>query len=93
LQPGGIYLIEDWSWAHSPNYQSPDHPWFKRHALSNLLFEQIMLIGSTSLITEIRVWNFLYLIRKAKSASSGLKPEDTSIFDQVLSRSKKWSMI
>jgi predicted O-methyltransferase YrrM len=40
LQPGGIYLIEDWSWAHSPNYQSPDHPWFKRHALSNLLFEQ-----------------------------------------------------
>ena len=93
LQPGGIYLIEDWSWAHMPRYQSPDAPFSKRHALSNLLFEQIMLMGSTSLIAEIRVWNFLYLIRKARSACSGSKGESGSIFDQILSRGKKWSLI
>lgn len=93
LQPGGIYLIEDWSWAHTPQYQSPDAPRFKRHALSNLLFEQIMLMGSTPLISEIRVWNFLYLIRKAASARSGSKDETGSIFDQVLSRGKSWSLI
>ena len=28
------------------------------------LFEQIMLMGSTPLIAEIRVWKFLYLNRK-----------------------------
>ena len=66
LRPGGIYLIEDWSWAHHPFYQAPDAPFSKRHALSNLLFEQLMLMGSTSLISEIRVWKFLYLIRKAQ---------------------------
>jgi hypothetical protein len=93
LQPGGIYLIEDWSWAHMPRYQSPDAPFSKRHALSNLLFEQIMLMGSTSSIAEIRVWNFLYLIRKARSACSGSKGESGSIFDQILSRGKKWSLI
>jgi predicted O-methyltransferase YrrM len=93
LQPGGIYLIEDWSWAHTPRFQSPDAPSSKRHALSNLLFEQIMLMGSTSLIAEIRVWNFLYLIRKARSAFSGSKGASGSIFDQVLSRGKKWSLI
>ena len=93
LQPGGIYLIEDWSWAHMPGYQSPDAPFSKRHALSNLLFEQIMLMGSTSLIAEIRVWNFLYLIRKAKSVYSGSKVESESIFDQIRSRGKKWSLI
>lgn len=93
LQPGGMYAIEDWSWAHMLRYQSPDAPFSKRHALSNLLFEQIMLMGSTSLISEIRVRNFLYLIRKAKSAVSGSKDESGSIFDQILSRDKKWSLI
>ena len=47
LQPGGIYLIEDWSWAHTPHYQAPDARFSRGHALSNLLFEQIMLMGST----------------------------------------------
>src|SRR4029077_15296949 len=83
LQPGGIYLIEDWSWAHMPRYQSLDAPFSKRHALSNLVFEQIMLMGSTSLISEIRVWNFLYLIRNTKSAFSGSTGESGSIFEQI----------
>lgn len=93
LKPGGIYVIEDWSWAHHPNYQSSDAPFSKHHALSNLLFEQIMLMGSTLLIAEIRIWRFLYLILKAKTAFSGSKDESGSIFDQVLSRGKKWSLI
>lgn len=93
LRPGGIYLIEDWSWAHHPYYQAPDAPFSKHHALSNLLFEQLMLMGSTSLISEIRVWKFLYLIRKAKSAYSESKGESESIFDQIQSRGKKWSLI
>jgi len=93
LQPGGIYLIEDWSWAHHRDFQSPDAPWFERPALSNLLFEQIMLMSSTSLISEIRVWHFLYLIRKGSGASSGSKDESGSIFDQIRSRGKKWSLI
>src|SRR5262249_10341076 len=69
LNPGGIYVIEDWSWAHKPNYQSPDAAFSEHRALSNLLFEQIMLLGSTMLISEIRVWNFLYMIRKSKGAA------------------------
>jgi hypothetical protein len=52
-----------------------------------------MLLGSTALIAEIRIWNFLYLIRKARSASSGSKSEGGSIFDRVLNRGKKWSLI
>lgn len=95
LQPGGSYVIEDWSWAHHPNFQSPDAPRSKRYALSNLLFEQIMLLGSTFLISEIRVWKFLYLIRKARTVPRvpHMKLESESIFDQVLSRDKKWTLI
>lgn len=97
LSPGGIYVIEDWSWAHHPDYQSPDAPFSKGRALSNLLFEQIMLMASTPLISEIRVWHFLYLIHKAKGAvrmhDMSQNVERGSVFDQIVSRGKKWSLI
>ncbi len=97
LKPGGIYSIEDWSWAHLPKYQAPDAPLSMRHALSNLLFEQLMLMGSTSLISEIRVWKFLYLIRKAKTAvpvpDDGQKDKSGSMFEQILNRGREWSLI
>src|SRR6202035_3463851 len=93
LSPGGIYVIEDWNWAHHRDYQPSDAPFSERHALSNLLFEQIMLLGSTVLISEIRVWNFLYMIYKPKDAVQ--RPAicqsvvTQSIFDRILSRGKK----
>jgi len=97
LSPGGIYVIEDWSWAHDPGYQSPNAAFANRYALSNLLFEQIMLLGSTSMISEIRVWKFLYLIYKAKSAvrttDVSRKLKNGSISDQILSRGRRWSLI
>jgi predicted O-methyltransferase YrrM len=97
LSPGGVYVIEDWSWAHHPSYQSPAAPFSKRRALSNLLFEQIMLLGSTLLISEIRVWRFLYLIYKAKGPvrrSDGTQSfESESVFDQILSRDRTWDLI
>ncbi|MGB9475083.1 MAG: CmcI family methyltransferase [Candidatus Udaeobacter sp.] len=97
LSPGGIYVIEDWSWAHHPDYQSPDASFARRRALSNLLFEQIMLLGSTLLISEIRVWRFLYLIQKAKSAvrrrDISQTIESDSIFDQILSRGRTLDLI
>lgn len=97
LSPGGIYVIEDWSWAHHRDYQSPDAPFSRRHALSNLLFEQIMLLGSTLLISEIRVWRFLYLVHKAngavRSRNISQNVDRGSVFDQIVSRGKEWSLI
>ena len=74
-----------------------DAPFSKGHALSNLLFEQIMLMGSTWSISEIRVWKFLYLIRKSKrplpAPDMGQEGEDGSVFDQIVSRGRKWNLI
>ena len=97
LSPGGVYVIEDWSWAPHPGYQSPGARFSERRALSNLLFEQIMLMASTLLIAEIRVWRFLYLIHKAKDPvrrSDGSQSfESESVFDQILSRGRRWDLI
>jgi len=71
LQPGGLYIIEDWAWAHNAAYQKEDAPFADREALTNLLFEQILLLGSTSGIAEISVRKPMYVIRKSRHLGAG----------------------
>ena len=51
-----------------------------------------MLLGSAPVISEIRIWKFLYLIHKAKGAvrnvDASQKVERSSIFNQILSRGR-----
>lgn len=98
LRAGGIYIIEDWGWAHAPQYQAAGAPFANRPALSNLLFEQIMLLGSTGLIAEMQIFKPLCLIRKGTVAprqpgAGKTDAEVASVFDQILSRGKKWTLI
>jgi cephalosporin hydroxylase len=47
LRAGGVYCVEDWSWAHTPGEQwQVDRLWRDRPALSNLIFDLTMLLGS-----------------------------------------------
>ena len=48
LKNGGLYIIEDWAWAHwSGDYWQKDHAYFSgRKSLSNLLIELFMLAAS-----------------------------------------------
>ncbi len=71
LSPGGIYIIEDWAWAHHHAYQTADGPFGRRPSLTKLLLEQIALLGSTRDIGEIRVRKNLYMILKSQAARVG----------------------
>ena len=46
LRPGGMYLIEDWAWAHHPRFQGPDAQWADEPALSNLVIRLVILSAS-----------------------------------------------
>jgi len=49
LRPGGLYIIEDWDWAHWPGDKWQDQKKgynIDKPALSNLVFELIMLCAS-----------------------------------------------
>lgn len=51
LRPGGFYIIEDWGWAHWPGAKWQDKKKgysIGKPALSNLVFELIMLCASHS---------------------------------------------
>jgi len=52
IRPGGIYVIEDWAWAHVPEGQRSDHYLSHRFALTNLVFELVMIYGANSGVME-----------------------------------------
>ena len=68
LRPGGIYVIEDWGWAHWPNYELKGEYAFST-PLSQLIMELTMLCASRGdLISEVRVFPAFTFIRKADGA-------------------------
>lgn len=64
VRTGGLYIIEDWSWAHRPNAQQPGHAWANRPALTNLVFELLILTAVSGVIANIHVDVGLIAIRK-----------------------------
>ena len=70
LKPGGLYVIEDWGWAHWR-----DTPWqtdlcLGQPALSNLVFELIMACTSSrEIISGVEVSPYLVAVRKGRATS------------------------
>jgi predicted O-methyltransferase YrrM len=89
LSPGGVYIIEDWAWAHDRRYQGEDHPWRKRAALTNLIFEITTLLGSSVLISEIAIHKPLVAITKSAKAP----PADDPLWSMLQLRGCKMSHI
>jgi len=55
LVKGGTYIIEDWAWAHKPGMQNNEHSWHKEPAMTNLLFELIVDLGSHNNIQSVSI--------------------------------------
>ena len=47
LRPGGIYLIEDWSWAHRAGAQDDDHFWRPYGDPTRLIFELVEAVATS----------------------------------------------
>jgi SAM-dependent methyltransferase len=94
LRPGGIYIIEDWGWAHwqgeawqgeSGGY-APGQP-----ALSNLIFELVMLSASRpDLITQVKIaYNVVVLTR----GEGEIDDSDFDISTRYLTRGRGFAPI
>ncbi len=76
LKSGGLYVIEDWAWAHwSGDYWQKDNAYFSgRQAMSNLLVELFMLTASRpDFIKDILVEPSVISIRKGYGGLPGGK--------------------
>lgn len=58
LRPGGRYIVEDWAWAHFDEelWQRGGGYWRDRPALTNLVVETMLVLGSFSdIVSEIHI--------------------------------------
>lgn len=94
LKAGGLYVIEDWAWAHwpgepwqtNPRHFWKDRPFQGKKALSNLLIELFMLAASRSdFIENILIDRVLIIVKKG---SGSLPAGDFNIEDHYLLRDK-----
>jgi cephalosporin hydroxylase len=66
LRPGGLYVIEDWGWAHWPGSQF----FIGQTPMSMLIMELIMLCASRSdIVSDVRVFPSFAFIRKSPHAT------------------------
>lgn len=65
LRPGGMYVVEDWGWAHWPGSKF----FMGETSMSILIMELMMLCASRSdIISEVRVFPSFAFIRKSPLA-------------------------
>ena len=56
LRPGGIYIIEDWAWAHWKDFVAPAH-WAFKTELTRMVFDLVKATGtSEELISDLVVF-------------------------------------
>ena len=71
LRPGGVFIIEDWSWAHDPvdNPKAAVNLYPEREPLSRLVFEIILAAGSSrDLIESVEVNHYTVAVRRGQGA-------------------------
>jgi len=90
LRPGGLYIIEDWAWAHWKEFQGRIHPWAAEIPLTQLILELIEATGSsTELISNIAIYEGFVAIKKG----TAILPTDGTfrLGDHIWRRSTKWT--
>jgi hypothetical protein len=86
VRPGGWYIIEDWSWAHSDAWQAPGNLWEDKPALSNLVFEIVVAHATNSLLIDKVVLSpGVVCLRRGSLA---LTPGSFRLADHQLARGK-----
>ncbi len=66
LGAGGLYIVEDWAWAHWPEFQTRRHPWAQHgRALTDLVFELVEATGSSkTFIANVTVYEGFVVVER-----------------------------
>jgi predicted O-methyltransferase YrrM len=69
LRPGGVYVIEDWGWAHWPGvWQTMESPFALAPALTNLVFQFVMISASRpDVVAEVAILGNLVLVTRGRA--------------------------
>lgn len=90
IRPGGLYVIEDWAWAHWPRdvWQADGGPWKDKPALSNLAVELLLTCASDSgAVGAMRTSAAMLIIERG---GAKLNPADFDISRRFLTRGREF---
>ncbi|MBN2319617.1 MAG: class I SAM-dependent methyltransferase [Acidobacteria bacterium] len=66
LRPGGIYIIEDWAWAHWKSHHDINHPFSREIPLTRLIVELAEAVGTDSgIISDLSVHQGFTVVERA----------------------------
>jgi hypothetical protein len=83
VNPGGLYIIEDWAWVYWAACQRPDHPWLGDPGLSRLTAEILELAGSApEVVSRITVFQGFVVVERGTAVLA----DDFRIDDHVVRR-------
>lgn len=68
LRPGGMYIIEDWSWSFQDDFQNPSNPWYPVASPANLIIDLMEDMTRSGLILDVQVTRELLKIRRTNVA-------------------------
>jgi hypothetical protein len=90
LRAGGLYIIEDWGWAHWDGVWQKEL-WTEKPALSNLVFELIMACTSRrDVIARVDVSPYFVAVRKGETA---VDPNSFELSALYLTRGKQLNLL
>jgi hypothetical protein len=80
LRPGGLYIIEDWAWAHWKNFDAPAH-WSLKTEPTKLIFELVEATGtSKELISSLIIMQGFMVAERAQTELPGRFKLDEHIY-------------
>ncbi|UXT48823.1 class I SAM-dependent methyltransferase [Agrobacterium tumefaciens] len=86
LRPGGLYIIEDWSWSFFDSYQASDHPWAEHGSLANLAIDLMEEMALSTSMESFEVSPHMIKVRRSKKPSS-------AVFQKSSRRGREYSVI
>ena len=71
IRPGGLYIIEDWSWSFQKDYQHPDHIWSGMNSLANLTLDIMEDMALGTMVAEVTIVECMMKIRRSNAPIGG----------------------
>jgi predicted O-methyltransferase YrrM len=89
LRPGGLYVIEDWGWAHWPGiWQDHGGPWAEHPSLTQLVLELVMTSASRpDIVTDVLVRRDIVAVTRGPASV----PEGFDISQSYLTAGRRFT--
>lgn len=86
LAPGGVYILEDWNWAHGEGpWHTNGHPWYGAPSLSNLVLRIVLLAAERrDIVSRVDVRPNFVVVWRGHAPISGAWTLDGSIVRRPL---------